>query len=121
MMCLTRHVAPGVDSVSWGRRLGRRHLTQTGDGDDDRPKVSADYGYISGDSTPLVIAEDRSTAMVSAAVSMKCGGDPHAARLLAKWIGVPGGHDENEWSVQHLRWPAVLVSSAQKSKPLWTV
>ena len=39
----------------------------------------------------------------AATVSMKCGGDPHAARLLAKWIGVPGGHDENEWSVQHLR------------------
>ena len=97
-------MSPLVSILCHGERLGRRHLTQTGDGDDDRPKVSADYGYISGDSTPLVIAEDRSTAMVSAAaVSMKCGGDPHAARLLAKRIGVPRGHDENEWSVQHLR------------------
>ena len=68
-------------------RLERRHLTQTGYRDDDRPRVSADYDYISGDSTPLLIARDRRTGMVfAAAVSMKGGGDPYAARLLAKWI-----------------------------------
>ena len=27
-----------------GRGLGRRHLTQSGDSDDDRPRVFADYG-----------------------------------------------------------------------------
>ena len=36
------------------RRLERRHLTQSGDRDDDRPRVFADYGYLSGDSTPLL-------------------------------------------------------------------
>ena len=70
-----------------GRKLERRHQTQSGDRDDDRPRVFADYGYLGGDSTPLLLAEDRRTDMTfAAAVSMKGGGDPHAARLLAKWI-----------------------------------
>ena len=70
-----------------GRGLERRHLTQSGDRDDDRPTVFADYGYFSGDSAPLSVAKDRRTGMTFvAAVSMKGGGDPHAARLLAKWI-----------------------------------
>ena len=70
-----------------GRGLVRRHLTQSGDRDDDRPRLFADYGYFSGDSTPLLVAKDRRTGMMfAAAVSMKGGGDPHAARLLAKWI-----------------------------------
>ena len=70
-----------------GRGLERRHLTQSGDSDDDRPRVFADYGYFNGDSTPLSVAKIRRTGMTfAAAVSMKGGGDPHAARLLAKWI-----------------------------------
>ena len=39
-----------------GRGLERRHLTQSGDRDDDRPRVFADFGYVSGDSTPLLVA-----------------------------------------------------------------
>ena len=72
-----------------GRRgLERHHLTQSGDRDDDRPRVFADHGYLSGDSTPLLVAKDRSTGMTfAAAASMKGGGDPRAARLLAKWTG----------------------------------
>ena len=70
-----------------GRRLEGRRLTQSGDRYDDRPRVFADCGYLSGDSTPLLVAKDRRTGMTfAAAVSMKVGGDPHAARLLAKWI-----------------------------------
>ena len=70
-----------------GRGLERRHLTQSGDRDDDRPRVFADYVSLSGDSAPLLVAKDRRTGMTfAAAVSMKGGGDPHAARLLAKWI-----------------------------------
>ena len=70
-----------------GIGLERRHLTQSGDRDDDKPRVFADYGYLSGVSTPLFVARDRPTGMTfAAAVSMKGGGDPHAARLLAKWI-----------------------------------
>ena len=69
MMCLTCLIALG------------------GDRDDDRPGVFADYGYFSGDSTLLLVAKDRRTGMTfAAAVSMKGGGDPHAARLLVKWI-----------------------------------
>ena len=67
-----------------GRGLERRHLTQSGDRDDNRPRVFGDYGYLSGQSTPLWVAKDRRTGMTfAAAVSMKGGGDP---RLLAKWI-----------------------------------
>ena len=32
-------------------------MTQSGDRDDDRPRVFADCGYLSGDSTPLVPKE----------------------------------------------------------------
>ena len=47
----------------------------------------ADYGYLSGDSKPLLVAKDRRTGMtIAAAVSMNGGDDPHAASLLAKWI-----------------------------------
>ena len=59
MMCLTCLVAPGVDSVSWELGLVRRHLTQSGDRDDDKPRVFADYGYLSGVSTPLFVARDQ--------------------------------------------------------------
>ena len=70
-----------------GRGLERRHLTQSGGRDDDRPRIFADKSYLSGDSTPLQVAKDRRTGMTFAAsVSLKGGGDPHAARLLAKWI-----------------------------------
>ena len=70
-----------------GRGLERRHLTQSGDRDGDRPRVFADYGYFSGGSTPLLVAKDRRTGMTfAAAVSMKGGGYPDAARLLAKRI-----------------------------------
>ena len=86
-----------------GRGLERGHLTRSGDRDDDRPRVFADCGYLSGDSTPLSVAKDRRIGMTfTAAVSMKGGGDPHAARLLAKWIGVPGSHCQNRWGAQHL-------------------
>ena len=65
-----------------GRGLERRHLTLSSERDDDRPKVFADYRYLSGDSTPLLVAKERRTGMTfAAAVSMKGGGDTHAARL----------------------------------------
>ena len=69
------------------RGLERHHLTQSGDRDGDRPRVFANYGYLCGDSTSLLVAKDRRTGMTfAAAVSMKGAGDPHAARLLSKWI-----------------------------------
>ena len=55
-----------------GRGLERRHLTQSGDRDDDRPRVFADHGYLSGDSTPLSVAKDGRTGMTfAAAVSIR--------------------------------------------------
>ena len=53
------HDVPHVPYRPWcrfcvmGRGLERRHLTQSGDRDDDRCRVFVDYGYLSGDSTPL--------------------------------------------------------------------
>ena len=86
-MCLTCHIAFGVDSVSCVE-VWRDITTQSGDRDDDRPRVFAHYGY---HSTTLSVAKDRPTGMTfAAAVSMKGGGDPHAARLLAKWNGSMG-------------------------------
>ena len=86
-MCLTCPIALGVDSVLRAGGLERRHLTQIVDQDDDTRSVFVNYGYLSGDSTPLLVAKDRCTGMTfAAAVSMKGGGDPHAARVLAIWI-----------------------------------
>ena len=57
----------------------RRHLTQSGDRDDGRPRVFADYGYPSGNSTPLLVAKDSRTGITfAAAVSMKGGGEPRS-------------------------------------------
>ena len=54
-----------------GRGLERRHLTQSVDRDDDRPRVFAHYGYLSGDSTPLLVAEDGRTGMTFAAAASR--------------------------------------------------
>ena len=52
-----------------------------------RPWCRFCYGYLSGDSTPLLAAKERHTGTTFAAADlMKGGGDPHAARLLSKWI-----------------------------------
>ena len=85
--CVSRALPPLVSILCHGYRTGeRRHLTQSGDRDDDRPRVLADYGYLSGDSTPLQVAKDRRTGVTfAAAVVVKGGGDPHAARSLSKW------------------------------------
>ena len=68
----------------------RRHLTQSGDRDVDRPRVFADCGCFSRNSTPSVVAKDRRTEMTfAAAFSLKGGGDPHAARCFAKRVDGP--------------------------------
>ena len=103
-----------------GRGLERRHLTQSGDRDDDRPRVFADNGYLSGDSTPLFVARDRRTGMTfTAAVSMKGGGDPHAARSLAKKID---GLGCQEVTVRTDGEPSIceLIRRVRKERPLWT-
>ena len=101
-----------------GRGLERRHLTQSGDREGDRPRVSADCGYLSGDSTPLLVAKDRRNGMTfAAAVSMK-GGDPHAARLHAKWID---GLGCQEVTVRTDGEPSICeLSFVRRERPLWT-
>ena len=73
-----------------GRGLERRHLTQSGDRDDDMTDPECLLTTVFSaetQSTPLSVAKDRRTGMTfAAAVSMKGGGDPHSARLLVKWI-----------------------------------
>ena len=45
-------------------------------------KAAPDTHWPSVDSTPLLVAKDRRTGMTfAAAVSMKGGGDPHAAQV----------------------------------------
>ena len=85
-----------------GRGLERRHLTQSGDHDDGRPRVFADGYLSSGDATPLLVAKDRRTGMTfAAAVLMKRGGDPSACEM-DRWIEVPGSHRQIRWGAQHL-------------------
>ena len=97
-----------------------RHLTQSGDRDDDRPRVFVDNGYLSGDSTPLLVAKDRRAGMTfAAAVSMKGGGDPHAARSLAKWIG---GFGCQEVTVRTDGEPSIceLIRRVRELRAEWT-
>ena len=47
--------------------------------------ASADYGYFTGDSTPLQLAKNMRVGRVLIAAVSICW-DPHATRLLAKWI-----------------------------------
>jgi len=70
-----------------GRGLERRHERGARGESDSRPYIFADHGYLSGDSTPLLVAKDRTSEMVfAAAVSRKGASDLHVARMLAKWI-----------------------------------
>ena len=87
-MCLTCRIAPGVDSVSWEggwRDATQRRVVTVMMTDPECLPTTVTSAY-SGDSTPLLVAKDRRTGMTFAAVVLMKGGDPHAARLLAKWI-----------------------------------
>ena len=76
-----------------GRGLENLHLTQSVDRRRQTQSVCRPW-IPQRDSTPLLVAKDRRTGMMfAAAVSMNGGGDPHAARLLAKWIDGLGCHE----------------------------
>ena len=117
-----------VSHVPWcrfcvmGSGLERRHLTQSGDRGDDRPRVFADYGYLSGDSTPLLIAKDKRTGMTfAAAVSMKEGGDPHAARCLRNGLmgwGAGKSLSEQTESPASVNLSVVFESSVRRERQL---
>ena len=105
-----------------GGGLEGRHLTRSGDRDDDGPRVLADYGYLSGDSTPQLVAKDRRNGMTfAAAVSTKGGGGPHAACVLAKWMD---GLECQEVTVRtespvSVSSSVVFENSARRERPLW--
>ena len=59
--------------------------------DDQYPLVCIDYGYLSGDATPMLVAKDRRTGMVFAlSVERKGAADPHAVEQLAAWVDMLG-------------------------------
>ena len=89
-----------------GRGLERRHLTHNGDRDDDRPRVFADYGYLSGNSTLLLVAIDRRTGTTfAAAVSMKGGGDSRTLHVCLR-------NGSMDWSARKSLSEQVSVSSS---------
>ena len=66
-----RHVVSHMPFRDWCRHgvagwgLERRHQRHPGH-DDQNPLVCIDYGYMSGDATPMLVAKDRRTGMVFA-------------------------------------------------------
>ena len=61
-----RHAVSHMPSRDWcrhcaaGRGLERRHQKHPGH-DDQYPLVCTDFGYLSGDTTPMLVAKDRRT------------------------------------------------------------
>ena len=91
-----RHVVSHMPFRDWcrhcvaGRGLERRHQRHPGH-DDQYPLVCIDYGYLSGDATPMLVAKDRRTGMVFALpVERKGAADPHAVEQLAAWVDMLG-------------------------------
>ena len=104
-----------------GRGLERCHLTQSGDRD-DRPRVFADYGHFSGDSTPLLVGKDRRTGVTfGTAFSMKGGGDTHAHVCLQNglmgWDAKKSLSEQTE-SQASVNSSVVFESSVRKDRPL---
>ena len=91
-----RHVVSHVPYRSWcrhcvaGRGMERQH-TRRIDHEDQFPHVSIDYGYLTGDATPLLVGKDRRSGMIFAlAVERKGAADPQAVPRLAEWIDALG-------------------------------
>ena len=91
-----RHVVSHMPFRDWcrhcvaGRGLDRRHQRHPRH-DDQYPLVCIDYGYLSGDATPMLVAKDRRTGMVFALpVERKGAADPHAVEQLAAWVDMLG-------------------------------
>ena len=91
-----RHVVSHMPFRGWcrhcvaGRGLGLRDQKNPGH-DDQYPLVCIDFGYLSGDATPMLVAKDRRTRMVFAlTVERKGAADPHAVEQLAAWVDMLG-------------------------------
>ena len=91
-----RHVESHMPFRDWCRHcvaergLERRHQRHPAH-DDQYPLVCIDYGYLSGDATPMLVAKDRRTGMVFVlTVERKGAADPHAVEQLAAWVDMLG-------------------------------
>ena len=91
-----RHVVSHMPFRDWcrhcvaGRGHERRHQRHPGH-DDQYPLVCIDYGYLSGDATPIMVAKDRRAGMVFALpVEREGAADPQAVEKLAGWVDVLG-------------------------------
>ena len=72
-----------------GRGLERKHCRRNHH--DEHPHISIDYGYLTGDATPLLVGKDRKSGMTFAmAVERKGAGDAQAVTQLAAWIDALG-------------------------------
>ena len=89
MWCRTCRSEIGADIVWPG---GSRTSASEAPGHDDQyPLVCIDYGYLSGDATPMLVAKDRRTGMVFALpVERKGAADPHAVEQFAAWVDMLG-------------------------------
>ena len=106
-----------------GRGLERRHLTQSGDRDDDRPRVFADYGYLGEDSTPLLVAKDTHQHDV-------CCSRFNAKEVVTRMLHVWLRNGSMDWSAKKslseqtenqtpVNSSVVFESSVRKERPLW--
>ena len=72
--------------------------------------VCIDYGYLSGDATPMLVAKDRRTGMVFALpVERKGAADPHAVEQLAAWVDMLGS---SQMAIRSDGEPAVMQVAA---------
>ena len=115
-----RHVVSHMPFRDWcrhcvaGRGLERRHQRHPGH-DDQYPLVCIDYGYLSGDATPMLVAKDRRTGMAFALpVERKGAADPHAVEQLAAWVDMLGS---SQVAIRSDGEPAVMqVAAAVRRK-----
>ena len=91
-----RHVVSHMPLRDWcrhcvaGRGLERRHQRHPGH-DDQYPLVCIDYGYLTGDATPMSVAKDRRKRIVCALpVERKGAVDPHAVEQPVAWVDMLG-------------------------------
>ena len=90
MWCRTCRSEIGADIVWLGGVSNVAHQRHPGH-DDQYPLVCIDYGYLSGDATPIMVAKYRRAGMVFAlSVEREGAADPQAVEKLAEWVNVLG-------------------------------
>ena len=100
-----RHVVSHMPFRDWCRHCvagrGLEHRHQRHPGHDDQHWLWIDYGYLSGDATPMLVAKGRQTGMVFALPVDRTGAaDPHAvsARSVGGHVGIVTDSHTQRWS-----------------------